>query len=119
MKVAVVCNSVLLKKSLELFLRDKLSDFASCDVVVSDRKFECDKPILVVSSQKDADIKKPFGRAKLMSMLDGYENDQKIKQEVLHPKAEVKKPEESLESDINEILREFTQKITEAIKARN
>jgi hypothetical protein len=117
LKVAVVCDSVLLKKSLELFLRGKLSDFASADVVISDRNFECEKPILLVGNSNNCDIKKPFGKVKLISLLENYENDVKVKKEILEPKTKsVQSSDKSMEDQLDSLLKEFTRKLVEIIK---
>ncbi len=117
LKVAVVCDSILLRRGLEIFLRDKLTDFSTADVVISDRKFECDKPLLVVSNDSDADIKKPFGKAKLLSLLDNYEKELDIKKDIFEPKKEqAEEPVESLEQQIASLTKEFSERLLELLK---
>lgn len=72
MKVAVVCNSLLLRKSLEIFLRDRLSSQSGCDFVVSDRVLEIDKPVFLISRDKDTNLAKPFSKTRLVKALDEY-----------------------------------------------
>lgn len=120
LKVAIVCESILLKKSLELFLRDRISDFSSADIVISERKFECNKPILVVSNVQDADIKKPFGKAKLVSILENYERELEIKKEILEKKVGSAGGEiDRLEREIRELTEEFSARLIQIIKSRS
>ncbi len=118
MKVAVVCDSILLKKSLEIFLRDRLSDFSTSDVVISDRRFECERPILFVGNDSNADIKKPFGKVKLLAMLENYENELNIKNEVLEIKKPVVQiPEDTMENQLDSLVKEFSQRLVDIVKA--
>lgn len=71
MKVAVQCESPLLQRSLELFLKGHLSSLKKCDVVIRDRRVaDEERPMLLISSDADADIVKPFSRSQLMLALD-------------------------------------------------
>ena len=72
MKVAVICNSLLLRKSLEIFLRDRLSSQSGCDFVVSDRALEVDKPVFLITREKDTNLAKPFSKTRLVKALDEY-----------------------------------------------
>ena len=72
MKVAVICNSLLLRKSLEIFLRDRLSSQSGCDFVVSDRALEVDKPVFLITREKDTNLAKPFSKTRLIKALDEY-----------------------------------------------
>jgi len=122
LKIAIVCDSVLLKKSLEIFLKNEISDFSTADIVISDRRFECNKPLLLIGNQADADIKKPFGKVKLLSVLDNYEKELNIRQEVLSPKIEIKECENiesTLEEQIGRLTHEFSTKLIAIIRANN
>ena len=72
MKVAVICNSLLLRKSLEIFLRDRLSSQSGCDFVVSDRALEVDKPVFLITREKDTNLAKPFSKTRLIRALEEY-----------------------------------------------
>lgn len=72
MKVAVICNSLLLRKSLEIFLRDRLSSQSGCDFVISDRALEVDKPVFLITREKDTNLAKPFSKTRLIKALDEY-----------------------------------------------
>ncbi len=61
-----MCDSLLLQNSLEAFLRDYLSSYKHCEIVLSDRKRDIDKPLVIISSSKDADIKIPFSKSSLL-----------------------------------------------------
>jgi len=71
MKVAVRCESLLLQRSLEIFLHDRLSSIRQCDVVIRDRTVEEDPyTTLLIGSSKEADLVKPFSRSQLVMMIE-------------------------------------------------
>ncbi len=72
MKVAVACKSLLLQKSLELFLKDYLSSYKYCDFLVSDRKIKIDKPLFLISKDKEANIKIPFTKSQLILEVKAF-----------------------------------------------
>ena len=79
MKVAIECNSPLLQRSLELFLATKVSTYKQCDIVVSDKKMEFEKPYIYIGSEAEADLVKPFSKSQLLLAI---ENLVKSKQEI-------------------------------------
>jgi len=74
MKVAVQCESPLLQRSIELFLQNHLSSLKQCDVVIRDKKILDSYHSLFVSSDDDADIKKPFSSSGLHLALEKFYN---------------------------------------------
>jgi len=116
LKVAVVCESILLSRSLEIFLKDSLVDFTDADVVLADREFECEKPILLVSSRLKADIRKPFGKTKLYAILESYEKDQKAKKMVFEPQVADVITSQDLGLQIEKLVDDFSKKLVQAIK---
>ncbi len=81
MKIAIKCESLLLQKSLEMFLSNSLSSLKNAQVVLSDNKnYETDKEFLYISSDEDADIRKPFSSNTLLLALQKYKtNSSEIK----------------------------------------
>ena len=69
MKIAILCKSPLLQKSLELFLSNYLSSVKKCDAVISDFEVETDKPVLSVGYE-NCDIDKPFTKTQLFMTLE-------------------------------------------------
>lgn len=69
MKVAVDCKSPLLQKSLELFLSSHLSVLKQGDIVVRDFRSN-DEKTFYISSDKDADLLKPFSKSALILALE-------------------------------------------------
>jgi len=72
LKVAVVCDSPLLKKCLEVFLKEKLSSYTACDFVISDKTIDSEKPVFVINDTKNSNLKKPFSKTKLLKSVDEY-----------------------------------------------
>ena len=126
MKVAVQCESPLLQRSLELFLKGHLSSLKQCDVVISDRRMpDVGRRSLLVSSNSDADIVKPFSRSQLMIVLE-----QALKKEeemgeiaaITEAMEEVAADEEPLDFKILEkrielLTKEYQQNILKAVRA--
>jgi len=80
MKIALACDSLLLTKTLEIFLKKHISTYKRCDFVISDKKIEIDKPLFVIS-KKSEDLKSPFSQASLMLELDKFYDNLYFKEE--------------------------------------
>lgn len=127
MKVAIQCESPLLQRSLELFLKGHLSSLKQCDVVIRDRRVADEsRPMLLVSSDADADIVKPFSRSRLMMVLDQVLK----KDEPVHQAADIANEIESavrseadaktanfeiLQNRIEQLTREYQQNILKTV----
>jgi hypothetical protein len=70
MRVAVECQSPLLQKSLELFLKKYLCSSKKCDLLVRDEICLDDKRCFYVSSDTKADLVKPFSKSQLILALE-------------------------------------------------
>ena len=64
MKVAVVCQSLLLSKALHSFLGELIVPYKQCDFVISDKKIELDKPIFHISTL-EGELLIPFSKSTL------------------------------------------------------
>jgi len=71
MKIALACNSLLLTKSLEIFLKKNLTSYKKCDFVISDKNIEIDKPLFIVSGET-SNLQIPFSESSLMIELDKF-----------------------------------------------
>lgn len=71
MKIALACQSVLLEKSLEIFLKNSIYSYKQCDFVISDRHIEIDKPLFFVSSD-NSDLNIPFSKSALLLALEKF-----------------------------------------------
>ena len=74
MKIALMCNSLLLTKSLNIFLKNSISSYKKCDFVISDQKLELDKPQFIISNES-SNLKSPFSESALMIELDKFYNN--------------------------------------------
>ena len=125
MKIYVKCDSPLLKKCLEVFLKERLSSYPACDFVVCDKKLEVEKPIFLIGSEDGANLKKPFSKSKLLKALGLYYN--KPKQETIYEQGksnESEKPRASqisregltLERKVSIITEKFVRELLRVIK---
>lgn len=133
MKVAVQCESPLLQRSLELFLRGHLSSLRQCDVVIRDFISDDEsRPSLYISSDSDADIVKPFSRSQLMLAIEGLAKKNDDVSTITRIAAEMETDAEAvtdapaasreeefsiLERRIEKLTQEYQKNIIEAIRA--
>lgn len=75
MKVAILCDSPLLDKALKNFLKDSITPIANSDVVISDKKREIHKPLFIIGSDEDVNLRKPFSKATLILQLERFSED--------------------------------------------
>ncbi len=113
MKIAIECESPLLQKSLELFLKNYIVDIDSCEFVVSDHVIR-DKVYFLISQDKDARLKVPFTKDRLMGTLATFykhvlkEEEQKVKE--LELVALIEKLNRAHEKQIEKLMRDFYEK---------
>jgi hypothetical protein len=72
MKVALVCESLLLKKSLEIYLKEYICDYKSCDFVITDRAVKSKKPVLRIGKGLDATLRVPFTKEQALSKAQRF-----------------------------------------------
>lgn len=114
MKIAVLCDSLLLKRCLEIFLKEHLSSYRECDFIVSDKPVESEKPVFIISSQKNAHLKKPFSKAKLLKSLEEYYR--RLKGSQMPPIEESSLKGDELEKRLMSATMRFVKEILEIIK---
>ncbi|QOY51454.1 hypothetical protein [Candidatus Sulfurimonas baltica] len=120
MKVAVECKSPLMQKSLELFLDKHLSSLKQCDIVLRDEKCLNDIRCVYISSDKSADIVKPFSKSQLILALE--KKYKSMKQESPEVKNEIFNEYAPLDFDILEkriesLTKEYQNNILKAVRA--
>jgi hypothetical protein len=72
MKIALICESLLLKKSLETYLQGHIVSYKYANLIICDKLVKSDKPILWVSHAKEADLHIPFTKAELFWALEEF-----------------------------------------------
>jgi len=72
LKVAVICDSPLLEKSIKNFLKEYITPLGICDFVISDKKRELHKPIFYIGNHENSDLKKPFSKSTLLLKLEKF-----------------------------------------------
>ncbi len=113
MKIAIECDSPLLQKSLELFLKKYIVDVDLCEFIVSDHVIH-DRVYFLVSSEKDARLRVPFTKDRLMGTLAGFykhvlkEEEQKVRE--LELVALIEKLNRAHEKQIEKLMQDFYEK---------
>lgn len=107
MKIAIKCESVLLEKALNIFLKPYLTSLKYSDFVVSDRVLEIEKPLFIVGKH----IKKPFSKEELLLALANFT----VPKEGDTPSLQHKK-DENLESKVENLTHKFSQDLVKIIK---
>lgn len=72
MKIALVCQSLLLARALKSFLKENIVPYKQCDFVISDKKIELDKPIFFISTHQDANLSMPFSKTSLLLSTETF-----------------------------------------------
>lgn len=141
MKIAIQCESPLLQQSLELFLAGHLTSLKQSELVIRDVPVEDDAHALWISTDPNADVKKPFSRSQLMlaieaklqnsASVDSFEAmvEEENITEVAPPITQVAQEENSssttsetpdfevLERRIAMLTREYQENIMKAVRA--
>ncbi|WP_297577929.1 hypothetical protein [Helicobacter sp. UBA3407] len=77
MKIALICDSLLLDRSLEMYLKEYLTSYKLCDFVVATQLVESQKPVFLIGDFEEANLKIPFTREILLQELEAF--DRKIR----------------------------------------
>jgi len=110
-----MCDSLLLQNSLEIFLRDYLSSYKQCEMVVSDKKRDIKKPFVIINSSKDADIKVPFSKSSLLLDLQNiYQKN--LKKNGIQDNNLQKNNLWKLERKIDKLTLEFRENLIKTIR---
>lgn len=72
MKIALICDSLLLDRSLEMYLKEYLTSYKLCDFVVATQPVESQKPVFLIGDFEGANLKIPFTRELLLQELDSF-----------------------------------------------
>lgn len=120
MKIAVECKSPLLQKSLEIFLVKYISSAKHSDIIVRDEECLENEKCFYISSDKSADLIKPFSKSQLILALEKrykklYKDDFPIVVEENFREEPV--DFEILEKRIDYLTKEYQQNILKAVKA--
>ena len=111
MKIAIECKSLLLQKSLELFLEPHLTSAKYCDICICDVEcFEDDERCFYISQDEKADLIKPFSKTELMLALEA--RYKKIKKESAGEGLDFS----ILERRIDLLTQEYKENILEAVR---
>lgn len=112
MKIALACQSVLLEKSLEIFLKSYITPYKQCDFVISDAKIEIDKPLFYIGTE-NSDLIMPFSRSALMLKIDDF-YDSLFK---IDSKKSIEKVDtEDIEVKITKLTENFREDLIRTIK---
>ena len=115
MKIALACQSMLLEKSLELFLKNHIYPYKQCDFVISDRHIEIDKPLFYIANE-NSDLNIPFSKSSLLLSVEKFYNSltqENADENTLHvKKVDIK----DLEIKITKLTDNFRDDLVSVIK---
>ncbi|WP_299546034.1 hypothetical protein [uncultured Helicobacter sp.] len=72
MKIALICDSLLLDRSLEMYLKEYLTSYKACDFVVATQPVESQKPVFLIGDMEGAHLKIPFTKELLLQELESF-----------------------------------------------
>jgi hypothetical protein len=119
MKIAVACESPLLQKSLELFLKKHLSVEKKCDIIIQDTPCSGDKRCFYIATSLDADLLKPFSKSQLILALQKhYKKLHPAQQKTLQSPDTIQSQRDFalLEAKIEQLTQEYQAKLLQEIK---
>lgn len=112
-KVCVMCDSLLVKKSVEMFLKDYVSDYKSCNLVISDREREVDKPVVLLGAEEGMGIPRPYTRSSLLLFMDKYQKQMEGKKALGELLDEEREP---LEAVLEKLAAKFAKEVAQAVR---
>ncbi|MBL0687684.1 MAG: hypothetical protein JJV95_05500 [Sulfurospirillum sp.] len=112
MKIALVCQSVLLEKSLKIFLKNYITSYKQCDFVICDRKIKIDKPCFYILPE-DSHLVTPFSKSTLLLKVENFYNALSDKKSEKNQK---KISSKELEKKIIELTDNFKNNLITTIK---
>jgi hypothetical protein len=107
MKIAVRCDSPLLEKSLNNFLKESITPIANSDIVISDKKIDIHKPLFIIGNSEHAHLRKPFSRATLLLQLERFSENRFSQNQNINEAHSA----EELKARIADITEEYLQKV--------
>ncbi|MDR3162704.1 MAG: hypothetical protein LBT81_02450 [Helicobacteraceae bacterium] len=110
--VSVVCESALLRRALEWFLRDRIATANACELIITDRKLRNEKPQLIIGEH----LVKPFSGSQLDAVLERFDKLQEIK--TAAKGLLEKSPEAELEAEIERLMKRFSNELLGLLKKK-
>ena len=117
MKIAIDCQSPLLQKALELFLAKHLCSKKHCDIVIQDMKCLQNPKCFTISTNKGADLVKPFSKSQLILALENRYRASKVADKVHEVVDNTPLNFDILEKRIESLTQEYQQNILKAVRA--
>jgi len=115
LKIALACQSILLEKSLEIFLKSYIVPYKQCEIVISDKQIEIDKPLFYIATE-NSDLDLPFSKSALMLKIekfyDSFSKETKEKVDNTVKKVDMKE----LEEKILKLTNSFRDDLVKTIK---
>ena len=72
MKIALISDSLLLDRTLEMYLNDYLTSSKICDFVVATQPVDSQKPVFLIGEYENANLPKPFTKEILLQALEAF-----------------------------------------------
>lgn len=115
MKIALVCQSLLLSRALKSFLGEMIVPYKQCDFVISDKKIELDKPIFYISSN-EGNLVIPFSKSSLLIELDKFFQHLILLQGNVDDMMPTTKSTHALEEKITALTEKFRVELIQTIR---
>ncbi|AOO65139.1 hypothetical protein [Sulfurospirillum halorespirans] len=116
MKIALVCQSLLLSRALKSFLGESVVAYKQCDFVISDKKIELDKPVFYISSH-EGNLIIPFSKSSLLLELDKFFQHLRLLQGIVEDEGVVaSKSTHLLEEKITALTEKFRAELIQTIR---
>lgn len=110
MKISFECECILLQKALMLFLGKFAARRKDCDLIISDKKIEANKPIFIIGENSPY-LKFPFNKQDLICTLEDFYSAMQIE----HNKT-IDTISNNFDDKFNALFDKFKLDLTELIK---
>jgi hypothetical protein len=112
MKIALVCNSVLLNEALKIFLKPYLTSLKDANIIISDQKLDIDKPVFIINNKPEAHLQKPFSMSHLLLSVESFYKDNRVVDRYSF------QDDKQLQYELEVLVKDFTDKLYHLIKNR-
>lgn len=112
MKVALLCGSILLQKSLENYLGHLIVQKESAEVIITDKLIQSHKPIFIINHSSKAHLQIPFTKTELLSALQEFYTSIHDPEVTLASKEEIKPYLEKLNKKHHQKIAKLARKIS-------
>ncbi len=110
MKIAILCDSILLEKSLQSYLRGHIVTSIDADFIICDKMVASKTPIFLIGHSSRVHLRVPFTKLQLFGALENFYDDMIGREISLNSKDQMKPFIEKLNKRHHEKIAKLARK---------